>query len=108
MSRIKLMVLPALFVLHGCGTAASIVGAPVSVVKAGGNVVDVMTTSQSEKDEKRGRAIRKREERMGELERDYRKQASKCQRGNQDACRKAGQIAAEMRALMPGIPYEAK
>ncbi len=48
--------------LSGCiaQTAASIVTLPVKVVS---KTADVLTTSQSEADEKRGRAIRKQEER---------------------------------------------
>lgn len=107
MSRFKLLLLPVLLVLPGCGVAMGIASAPMQVVKTGGKVVDVMTTSQSERDEKRGREIRKREERLGELERAYRKQLAKCQRGDEGACRKADQARAEMRALMPGVPYEA-
>lgn len=107
MSRLKLLFLPALLMLPGCGPA-EILTAPVSAFKTGGKVVDVMTTSQSEKDEKRGRELRKREERLRELEHDYRKQARKCQRGNQSACRKAGQLAAEMRRLSYSPPYRGK
>jgi hypothetical protein len=43
-------------------TAVDVVSIPVKVVSAG---VDAATTSQSERDEKRGRAIRKREEEAG-------------------------------------------
>ncbi len=48
--------------LSGCiaQTAASIVTLPVKVVS---KTADVLTTSQSEADEKRGRAMRKQEER---------------------------------------------
>jgi hypothetical protein len=43
-------------------TAVSAVTLPVKAVSAG---VDAVTTSQSEADEKRGRALRKQEERAG-------------------------------------------
>jgi hypothetical protein len=48
--------------LSGCiaQTAASLVTLPVKVVS---KTADVLTTSQSEADEKRGRAMRKQEER---------------------------------------------
>lgn len=50
--------------LSGCiaKTALDIATLPV---KAASKTVDVLTTSQSEADEKRGRAIRKREECVG-------------------------------------------
>jgi hypothetical protein len=55
-------------VLSGCiaRTAVDIVTLPV---KAASKTVDVLTTSQSEADEKRGREIRKREECTGKEER---------------------------------------
>jgi hypothetical protein len=91
--------------LQGClaKAAVDIVTLPVKAVGAG---VDAVTTSQSEADEKRGRDLRKREERLGELERDYTKQMKRCDAGNADACEKAQEIRAEMQALMPGIPLE--
>jgi hypothetical protein len=51
--------------LPGCiaRTAVDIVTLPV---KAVGKTADVLTTSQSEADEKRGRALRKREECLGQ------------------------------------------
>jgi hypothetical protein len=109
-----LFVLSSLMVLPGCGVAGAAVdlaSAPVRgtsrALEAGSTVVDVMTISQSERDQKRGREIRQREERLGELDREYRKQSSKCERGDDDACRKADRAYAEMRALMPSVPYEA-
>lgn len=109
MAPMKLMLLPVLLMLPGCamaGAAVDLATAPVRVVKTGSTVVDKMTTSQSEKDQKRGKAIRQREERLGELESEYRKQSRKCEDGNDQACRKAQQAAAAMRTLMPQIPYE--
>lgn len=109
MSQTKLILLPALLALPGCGVAGAAVDlatAPVRVVKTGSTVVDVMTTSDSERDQKRGREIRRREERLGELDREYHKQTSKCERGNDEACRRAEQAYAEMRALTPSVPYE--
>ncbi|WP_324608180.1 hypothetical protein [Porphyrobacter sp. AAP60] len=75
-------------------------------VRAVGKGVDLATTSQSEADENRGREIRKREERLGKLERDYDKQMERCADGDDAACDKAQAIRAEMKALMPGIPLE--
>lgn len=52
--------------LPGCiaRTALDVATAPVKVA---GKAVDLATTSQSEADEKRGRELRKREERLGKL-----------------------------------------
>jgi hypothetical protein len=52
------------FALGGClaKTAIDVVTLPVKAVSAG---VDAVTTSQKEADEKRGRALRRREECLG-------------------------------------------
>ena len=91
--------------LQGClaRAAVDVVTLPVRMVSKG---VDVATTSQSEADENRGRDIRKREERLGELERDFDKQAERCADGDDEACEKAQAIRAEMKAILPGIPVE--
>lgn len=85
-------------VLAGClaRTAASVVTAPVRVVSQG---VDWATTSQSEADEKRGRRLRKQEERYGKLERDYRRRSEQCDRHDEEACRKAREAYEEMQDL---------
>lgn len=113
MTRTRLIFLPALLALPGCGVAGAAVdlaSAPIRstsrAIEAGSTVVDAVTTSQSEKDQKRGRAIRQREERLGELDREYRKQSGKCQRGDDKACHKADEAYAEMRTLVPAVPYE--
>lgn len=58
----------AAFALTGCiaSTAIDIVTLPV---RAAGAAVDAVTTSQSEADQKRGREIRKQEERKGKAAR---------------------------------------
>ncbi len=95
----------AAIALQGCivRAAADVVTLPVRAVGKG---VDLATTSQSEADENRGREIRKREERLGKLERDYDRQMERCADGDDAACDKAEAIRAEMKALMPGIPVE--
>jgi len=101
-----LILLPlAAFGLSGClaKTALDVATAPVRVVSKG---VDLATTSQSEADEKRGREIRKREERLGQLERQFAKLQKQCTDGNRRACDDAVTVNAEMRALMPSIPVE--
>jgi hypothetical protein len=56
-------------------TAVDVVTIPVKVVSAG---VDAATTSQSEADEKRGRALRKQEEERG---RQWRLAYERCRKG---------------------------
>lgn len=91
--------------LSGClvRTAADVVTAPVRVVSKG---VDLATTSQSEADEARGREIRRREERLGKLEREYREQSDDCEDGKRSACEKAREAYAEIQELLPTIPVE--
>lgn len=90
--------------LYGClGTVADVVTAPVKVVSKG---VDLATTSQSESDEKRGREIRRREERLAKLERVYDKQLAECQDGNRRACDEATGTYAEIQQIIPTIPVE--
>ncbi|WP_454598054.1 hypothetical protein [Qipengyuania sp. SM2507] len=93
--------------LGGClaKTAFDIATAPVRVVSKG---VDLATTSQSESDENRGREIRRQEERLGKLERDYEKQLDACENGNRRACDDARDTYAEMQQIIPTIPYQPK
>ena len=97
-----LLAVPA---LSGCvaSTLASVVTAPVKVA---GAAVDAATTSQSEADENRGRELRKREERLGQLEREYNKQSQRCIQGDAEACTRRDTAYAEMEQLRPTIPYE--
>ncbi|MEM6584521.1 MAG: hypothetical protein AAF692_02090 [Pseudomonadota bacterium] len=91
--------------LSGCiaRTAAKIVTAPVDLASG---AVDKATTSQSEADEKRGRELRKREEKLGKLEREYRKERERCDEGNRKACERAAELSEEIQALIPTIPGE--
>ena len=84
-------------------TVADVVTAPVKVASKG---VDLATTSQSEADEKRGRELRKREERLGKLERQYEKQLDECEEGDRRACDDASDTYAEMQQIIPTIPVE--
>jgi hypothetical protein len=72
MTRKPLLAAALALPLGGClaKTALDVVTLPV---KAASKTVDVLTTSQSEADEKRGRAIRKHEECLGKEEREARK-----------------------------------
>jgi hypothetical protein len=95
----------ASFALSGClaKTAFDVATAPVKVVS---KAADLATTSQSEADEKRGREIRKREERLGQLQREREKQEKRCLAGDRRACDEVSRINAEMRILMPQVPLE--
>ncbi len=105
----SLPLIAAAFLLSGCvvgtvaKTAVDVATIPVKVVSSG---VDAATTSQSEADEKRGREIRKREERLGKLEREFEKLQKQCVDGDRRACDRATTVNAERRALMPSVPVE--
>lgn len=88
----------AALTLSGClaSTAASIVTAPVRV---GAKAVDMATTSQSEADENRGRAMRKRHDKIRKLEKKYNRALEACNRGQTAACSEANQISGEIERL---------
>jgi DNA repair ATPase RecN len=106
MRRLAILVLlPSAVMLPGClaKTVVDVATAPVKVVSKG---VDLATTSQSEADEKRGREIRKREQRLAKLERDYKKQLDQCEDGDRRACNEARDTYAEMQQIIPSIPAD--
>ena len=78
---IRLAFLPLALLLSGCivadvaETAVGVATIPVKVASAG---VDAATTSQSEADEKRGRALRKADEERG---REARRMQARCREG---------------------------
>ena len=78
---LSVMVLP---LLSGCiaRMAADVVTAPIKVAS---KAVDMATTSQSEADEKRGRAMRQHEQAMGKLARKRDKLVKDCEK-SQRAC----------------------
>ncbi|AKM11199.1 hypothetical protein [Croceicoccus naphthovorans] len=84
-------------------TALDVATAPVRVAS---KAVDLATTSQSEADEKRGRELRKREERVGKLERRYAQEMDRCDAGDETACAGARATYAEIQAILPTIPVE--
>lgn len=100
-----LLLLPAALGLSGClaKTAFDVATAPVRVAS---KAVDLATTSQSEADQKRGREIRQREERLGRLERKFAKLQKQCTDGDRRACDEAAAVHGEMRLLMPQVPAE--
>ena len=73
--------LPLSLLVSGCivgtvaKTAVDVATLPVKAASAG---VDAVTTSQSEADENRGRALRKEDERRGK---EARRMADRCRRG---------------------------
>ncbi|MDE8651790.1 hypothetical protein [Novosphingobium album (ex Liu et al. 2023)] len=99
------LVLAALPALSGC-LAKTVIDVATAPVRVAGKAVDLATTSQSEADEKRGREIRKREERLGKLQRAHDRHMRDCENGDDDACDRAREEYSEMQDLMPGVPYE--
>jgi hypothetical protein len=86
-----------LFSLQGCvaSIVQDVVTAPVKIVS---KTADVLTTSQSEADEKRGRDMRKREEALGKLGRQLEKANDRCEDGDRDACEKADDLKEQIEA----------
>lgn len=103
--RIALVALVLSPLLSGCVARAvtSVVTAPVRIAGKG---VDMMTTSQSEADEKRGRNLRRQEEKLGKLQRQYERHNRDCMRGNEDACDQARLDYGEMQTLRGTLPPE--
>lgn len=102
--RPLLLLAPAgALLLSGClaKAALDVVTAPVRVA---GKTADMATTSQSERDEQRGRELRKREERYGKLAREYSDQIASCGEGSMAACDKADETRTEMEQLRGTIP----
>ncbi|QWC56813.1 hypothetical protein F7D01_06620 [Erythrobacter sp. 3-20A1M] len=103
--RLSLLILLAPVALGGC-VAKTLVDVATLPVRAASGAVDMVTTSQAEADEKRGRELRKRQERLGKLEREYDKRREKCERGSREACEDARRLYAEIEELRPTVPYE--
>lgn len=91
--------------LSGClaKTAFDVATAPVRVAS---KAVDLATTSQAEADQKRGREIRQREERLGKLQRERGKYEKDCLKGDRRACDRVSAINGEMQLLLPQVPVE--
>jgi cell shape-determining protein MreC len=92
-----LLISAMVITLPGCVTSLvkEVVTAPVKIVS---KTADVLTTSQSEADEKRGREMRRKEERLGKLSRQRDKYREQCDDGSQDACEKLRDIEDELAA----------
>jgi hypothetical protein len=83
--------------LQGCvaSVVQSVVTAPIKIVSKS---ADLLTTSQSESDEKRGKHIRMREENLGKLARKSDKARRKCVDGDDKACSENAALEAEIAA----------
>lgn len=106
MHRKALVLMPiAALVLNGCiaRTALDVATAPA---RAASQAADWATTSQDESDRNRGREIRRREERLGDLQEDYEEAEADCLDGNDRACREAVSIQREIDDLLPTIPQD--
>jgi hypothetical protein len=92
-----LIMISAFALLQGCVTSIvkDVVTAPVKIVS---KTADVLTTSQSESDEKRGRELRKREETLGNLSRRLDKAKERCDDGSETACRKVAELEEQIDA----------
>lgn len=97
--RAALFLAPLLpLALSGCvSTLATVVTAPVKIVS---KAADLATTSQSEADENRGRALRKREEQVGRLARQRDKAQKKCDGGDDQQCARVEVLDHEIEAEM--------
>lgn len=100
-----LLLAPASLGLSGClaKTALDIATLPVKVARKG---VDLATTSQAEADQARGREVRQREERVGELQRKRDKLERQCAGGSAQACADLETVNTEIEVLLPQVPYE--
>ena len=87
-ARITLSLLSGL-ALSGCAVA-EVVTAPI----------DAVTTTQSEADEDRGKAIREREERIEDLRKELAEAQEDCDGGDSEACEKAVAIQTEIQTLI--------
>jgi hypothetical protein len=83
--------------LQGCvaSIVQTVVTAPIKIVSKS---ADLLTTSQSESDEKRGKKIRMREETLGKLARKSDKARKECADGNDNACSEKAALEAEIAA----------
>ena len=106
MRAVTITLLAAICLLASGCVAKTLVDVATLPVRAGAKAVDLATTSQSEADENRGRELRKREERLGKLERTYARQREKCENGSEKACADARASYAEIQKLLPTIPAE--
>jgi hypothetical protein len=89
--------------LQGC-VAKTVVDVAALPVKATSKTVNLATTSQSESDEKRGRELREREEKLEKLRKTYSRQLAKCQDGFRRSCDAALVTEGEIHDLAAALP----
>jgi len=97
---------PCLALLLGGCLAKAAIGVVTAPVRVASQAADWATTSQDEADRSRGREIRRREENMGKLQRDYEDRAEQCEQGDDRACRDAVAMRREMDSLRSTLPEE--
>ena len=100
--RASLIIVGAAVLLQGCvaSVVKEVVTAPIKIVS---KTADVMTTSQSESDEKRGKEMRKREEALGKLSRQRDKARDKCDDGDEQACDRVKALDDEIAAAQDRV-----
>lgn len=98
-----LLAVAATPLLSGC-LAKTVLDVATAPVKVASKAADVATTSQSEADEKRGRAMRKNEEQLGQLERRYWQLDSACRNGDDRACSEREQVGSQIEQLRQSYP----
>lgn len=75
------------------GTAGKVATAPVRATKG------AVTTNQSKADERRGRELRKTQEKLRDLEKDRARQQKRCDAGDARACDRVAAIDRQMADL---------
>lgn len=98
MRSISKFALSAALCLIAPGCVSAVKNVVTAPIKAASKTADVLTTSQSESDENRGRALRHKERRLGQLARRLEKAAAACKRGNEDACADAEDYSRQIEA----------
>jgi hypothetical protein len=91
----RLLLIPvSCLLLQGCVAkiATDIVTAPIKIASKG---VDLMTTSQAESDQNRGKALREQEIKLGAIARKRDKATKLCSDGNEKACAQAQELEEE-------------
>jgi hypothetical protein len=93
---VRFILLASALMLGGCvSMVKDVVTAPIKIAS---KTADVLTTSQSEADEKRGREMRKRDERLGKLARKADEAREDCADGDDKACAEYETLDAEIQA----------
>ena len=92
---IMLVVLLPAALLSGC-VVKTVVSAASAPLRIAGKAADLATTSQSEADENRGRAMRHNDENLRKLQKAYRKALVNCNKGRGADCADAERISEQI------------